>query len=112
MRGLRLRRPHKYGATKVKIDGYTFASKLEAGRFQELKLLEKAGAIRDLTVHPRYRIDINGEHICYVVLDFSYFHRDSGLHVEDTKGKDLPMSKLKRKLMKAVRGIDVKVISA
>ena len=129
MRGLRLRRPHKYGATRVNIDGYTFASKLEAGRYRELKLLEKAGAITNLTVHPKFKIEINGEHICDAIMDFSYLKSGDGqaplgvndlggIHfkkdvvVEDTKGHDLPISKLKRKLIRAVHGIEVEVIRA
>lgn len=51
----------KYGATKVVVDGITFDSQKEAGRYQELKLMERAGLIRDLQrqVHfqltPTYR---------------------------------------------------------
>ena len=35
----------KYGAVSTSVDGIWFASKLEAQRYSELKLMEKAGAI-------------------------------------------------------------------
>jgi len=35
---------NKYGAKKTVVDNITFDSKKEAARYQELKLLEKAGA--------------------------------------------------------------------
>jgi hypothetical protein len=44
----------KYGAVRTEVDGITFASKKEAKRYGELKLLEKAGEIRKLTLQPRY----------------------------------------------------------
>ena len=45
---------NKYGARKTVIDGITFDSKREAIRYQELKLLERAGEIKDLELQPKY----------------------------------------------------------
>jgi len=39
---------NKYGNKKITIDGETFDSKKEYNRFCELKLLERAGQIKDL----------------------------------------------------------------
>ena len=39
---------NKYGNKKTVVDGITFDSRKEAKRYQELKLLEKAGEIKDL----------------------------------------------------------------
>lgn len=104
-------RRHKYGAKKVKLDGYTFDSKAEAKRYGELKLLEKNGEIDALIVHPRYIIEINGDKICTVVLDFSYLRIGRGGWTrEDVKGMDNPLSRLKRKLVEAQYGIKVEVI--
>ena len=47
-------RTNKYGNKKVEIDGYTFDSQAEARRYQELKLLEKAGEINHLKLQPKY----------------------------------------------------------
>lgn len=44
----------KYRNVKTKINGYTFDSKKEAKRYQELLLLIKAGEITNLTVHPKF----------------------------------------------------------
>lgn len=41
---------NKYGNKKVEHAGYSFASKGEAGLFDELKLQEAAGEIRDIKV--------------------------------------------------------------
>lgn len=38
----------KYHAKKVEVNGITFDSKKEAKRYEELKLLERCGAIKDL----------------------------------------------------------------
>ena len=46
----------KFGNTKVEIDGELFDSKREAARYEELKLMEKGGLIRDLRVKTTYRL--------------------------------------------------------
>jgi hypothetical protein len=43
---------NKYNARKVTIGGYTFDSQAEARRYQQLLLLQSAGEIFDLEVHP------------------------------------------------------------
>ena len=67
---------HKYGAKPQKKDGKYFASKAEKFRWDELELLEKAGAISNLQFQPTfiltkakikyradYEYDQEGEHI-------------------------------------------------
>jgi hypothetical protein len=44
----------KYGAIPTVIDGIRFASKAEAKRYRELKLLEKAGEVRNIVLQPRF----------------------------------------------------------
>ncbi len=39
---------NKYSAIKQSLDGYSFASKLEANTYLHLKLLERAGEIKDI----------------------------------------------------------------
>lgn len=68
------------------IDGITFDSKKEAYRYQELRLLERAGQIRDLILQQKFPVDIGGKHFCNYTADFVYF--DCLLDrtvVEDTK---------------------------
>jgi hypothetical protein len=70
---------HKYRAVRTEVDGIRFASKREARRFQELLLLERAGEITNLQLHPRYPIEItrlsNGEvtTIGHYTADFAYW---------------------------------------
>ena len=115
---MRFQRRSKYNAVKVEIDGYIFDSKLEARRFEELKLLRSAGEIESLEVHPefgippkdRHRFDRWG-HICKVVLDFGYRSHGRQCQVyEDVKGKDNALSRLKRKLVQAFYGFEVEVV--
>ena len=47
---------HKYNAIPTTVDGIRFASKREARRYLELKLLQKAGHISDLELQPRFRL--------------------------------------------------------
>lgn len=102
---------HKYGAIKVKEDGYTFDSKAEFYRYRELLLLQRAGEIQSLRVHPKYECVVNGILVAKVILDFEYFDVKSKMKVvEDVKGKDTTVSRLKRKLIKAVHDIDVNIV--
>jgi hypothetical protein len=107
----------KYGAIRTEVDGITFASKAEARRYAELKLMERAGAIKDLTLQPRYPIVVEGVPICTYVADFFYFAvRDDGRTwrpvIEDVKGVRTPVFKLKAKLVKALYGITVQEVAA
>lgn len=78
---------------------------------------EKAGLISNLKVHPRFKIDVEGGHICDYVADFSY-QNDHGLIVEDTKGKDprtgwdtrTEAYKLKKVMMRVINHIEVREI--
>ncbi len=77
----------RYGnVNKIEHDGIRFDSKREFLRYMDLKLLEAAGEISDLRVHPRYPITIGGiaimvssnqhnkwdRHLTYEA-DFTYF---------------------------------------
>lgn len=46
----------KYHAKKTEVDGITFDSMREAKRYQELKLLEAAGQIKDLRLQVPYEL--------------------------------------------------------
>jgi hypothetical protein len=98
----------KYYNRPAEQDGYHFDSQAEARRYGELKLMEKAGEIIQLEVHPKYLLvegfvhdDIRETAINYIA-DFSYYdRRDKKLVVEDVKSlmtRKLPVYRLKRKL--------------
>lgn len=103
---------NKYRAKPTVIDGFRFDSKRESERYAELKLLERAGEIFGLVVHPKFSIDIQGEHVCTVELDFAYTAGNVTKHdvVEDVKGVDTAMSRLKRKLVHACHGVEVAIV--
>ena len=46
----------KYHNTKTVADGIKFDSKIEAERYAQLKLMERAGVIRDLELQPEYEL--------------------------------------------------------
>lgn len=93
------RSSNKYGAKKVRIGRYVFDSKLEARRYEQLKLLLAAEEIDQLKVHPRYKLECWEQDICTVVLDFEYWDcRIKQRVFEDAKGFYTPMSKLHHKL--------------
>ena len=51
-----VRRPSKYRAIAAEVDGVRFHSKAEAKRYGELKLLLRAGSIRNLELQPEFRL--------------------------------------------------------
>lgn len=76
---------NKLRATKVLIDGIVFDSKKEAKRYGELRTLQRAEIIRDLRVHPKYKLEVNGELVTTYKPDFDYL-QDNTIVVEDVKG--------------------------
>jgi len=52
---------NKFKAKPTVIDDIKFASKKEARRYGDLKLLERAGEIKDLEVHPKFKLEVNGQ---------------------------------------------------
>ena len=106
---------HKYGAIRTTVDGITFASKAEAKRWTYLRLLEKSRTIRMLIRQPRYPLMVGKEYIGDYAADFAYqLLTETGgpwvQVVEDVKGMDTPLSKWKRRHVRAQYGIDVEIV--
>ena len=109
---------NKFYAHKVEIDGYIFDSRAEGARYLELALMEKAGVIQELTVHPAYvlepRATVNGHKLRAItyVADFSYLE-DGQRVVEDCKGYATPVFRLKENLFRRRHpDLDFRVILA
>lgn len=125
-------RSTKYHNRKVTVDGITFDSQKEAVRFQELRLLERAGAISELRRQVKYILipaqreessetfkkgSKKGllkpgrviEQECSYIADFVYF-QDGKTVVEDAKGVRTPEYIIKRKLMLLNYGIKIKEV--
>ena len=85
----------------------------EARRCDELSLMQEGGLIRDLKAHPqvRFRLDVQGQHICDYLADFVYLDNERNAEVvEDYKGHQTEVSKFKLKLMAAVHGVNVELV--
>lgn len=105
---------HKYGAKSTDVDGIRFSSRKEAGRWQELKMLERGGEITGLTRQVTYYLQgANGPILtptgwkARYVADFVYFdNRTKDIVVEDAKGYATAEYKLKRAIL-AAQGITI-----
>lgn len=94
---------NKYHNQWVFSDGKWFASKKEENRYYELKLLEKTGVIKYLETQPKFLLQPKFKkkgktyrEIAYIA-DFSYVENNN-LVVEDVKGVETEVFKLKRKM--------------
>lgn len=104
----------KYHARKTVVDGITFDSRREAKRYGELKLLERAGVIRDLKRQVRYELipafNVGGKHYrpTSYVADFVYTDTATGAEVvEDCKGYRTDVYRLKAKLFAHKFGVAI-----
>lgn len=107
----------KYHAKPTTVDNIRFASMKEARRYQELKLLEKAGEIRLLTLQPVFPLRVNAIEapVSFIVgkyaADFQYEEPRDGrwrLVIEDVKGFKTPLYRWKRKHVEAQYGIEIR----
>lgn len=90
---------NKYHAKKTVVDGITFDSMAEAKRYGHLKLLERAGAISGLTVHPRYTvwegIDLTTNKKQKIAYEPDFVYIENGATVaEDVKGGKATITRL------------------
>lgn len=99
----------KYRNKKTVVDGIKFDSQREATRYSVLKIMQAAGVISDLRLQVPYVITVNGLKVCKYVADFVYIDRGREV-VEDVKGMKTPTYNLKKKLMKAVHGIEIQEV--
>jgi len=105
----------KYHAIATRVEGIRFASKLEAARYQQLKLWEKAGVVKWFIRQPRF--DLPGG-LVYVA-DFLVVFRCDGMldkaervEVSDCKGFQTQVFRMKLKLMRqAWPNVDLKLIT-
>ena len=100
-------RRSKYNARKVHEDGYTFDSIQECYRYRDLVLMEKAGAISNLVVHPVFLLQENfkdaatGKRHRAITYEGDFQYLENGATVvEDVKGKPTDMFRLKWKMFR------------
>ena len=100
------------------MDGHTFHSIREANRYRELKLMERAGAIKDLELQPKFeliptiRTETETLYKVSYYADFRYTDtKTGGVVVEDVKGYKTKEYVLKKKmLLHKYEGIDFREI--
>lgn len=96
---------NKYSNEKIIIDGHKFDSKKEGNRYLELKLLQKAGVIKELELQKEFILldgfkknGVTYKKISYYA-DFYYYDNERQKYiVEDTKGFKTDVYRIKKKL--------------
>ncbi len=98
----------KYHNQKTLHNGIQFDSRKEADRYRDLLLLERAGMISHLELQPRYNLIVNGYKLGFYKADFRYEDvATNSIVVEDVKGVRTAVYCLKKKLVKALYGIEI-----
>lgn len=120
----------KYHARKTSVDGVQFDSDAESRRYSELAILERAGEITDLELQPVFILQPTLKIKKVVVApdgrkrtktrtvrpityraDFRYTDAATGeVVVEDVKGVQTEVFRIKAKMMLSVHGIEVKLV--
>ena len=101
----------KYRNLPTEADGIKFDSKKEAGRYLQLKLCVAAGQVRALRLQVPYKLAVNGKHVCTYRADFVYEGKFGARWievVEDVKGVRTREYLIKKKLMAAIYGIEIR----
>lgn len=107
---LRTRRS-KYGNKRVRLPGEArpFDSQHEAGEFVKLKMLESRGVIGKVSRQVPFELAVNDVKITTYRADFTWREPLTGnVIVADAKGYPTPEYKIKKALMKAIHGIDIR----
>jgi hypothetical protein len=102
--------PSKYRNQKTECNGIQFDSRKEAGRYQELLMMQRAGQICHIEIQPRYDLVVNGSKLGFYRADFRYEVVATGVQVtEDVKSKATKTAVycLKKKLVKALYGVEI-----
>lgn len=96
---------NKYHNKKIIYDGIKFDSIKEKNRYIELKLLERAGLIKNLQLQYEFELQpafiLNKKKIRKIsyIADFYYFDNElNDFIIEDTKGMRTEVYKIKKKM--------------
>jgi len=112
---------NKYHAEPIHVDGVRFASRKEAARYLELKLMSKAGEIDELELQPvfplhvmeiwRSQVPIRIATVGKFTADFRYRDLSTGeIVVEDVKSTVTKTEayRLRKRIAEAVHGITIR----
>lgn len=108
---------NKYHNKKVIVNGHKFDSIKEANYYNQLKLLQRAGFIRDLELQktfilqPSFKLNNKTRRQITYKADFTYFsNEDNKIHVVDVKGFRVDVYKVKKKMFEYKYGIEIEEI--
>lgn len=111
-------REHKYRAIPTTVGGIRFASKIEATRYQQLLLLQRAGHVKAIELQPEFLLQEAFEYkgktekpITYKA-DFKITYPDGRVIYEDVKGfKTKEFQRTRKLLLYRYRDIEFRVTS-
>jgi hypothetical protein len=101
---------NKYRNKKTVVGGLLFDSKKEASYYTQLMWRKKAGEIKEIMLQEKFKVEIEGKHICYYLADFVIVYPDGRKEVIDVKSeitKKNPVYRLKKKLVEALYKIKI-----
>lgn len=102
---------NKYGNVKTIYNGRKFDSKKEANHAASLEILRNARDSRERVERIDYQVpfhlDMGAVHICNYIADFVVKYADGRKEVQDVKGFRTDVYKIKKKLMFALKGINI-----
>lgn len=98
----------KYKNKGIRTEEGFFHSIGESERWTELKLLAAAGTITDLKRQVKITLEVDGIWIADYFADFTYTEAGEYI-VEDFKGKENSYFRLKKRLIFAVKKIDIRL---
>lgn len=105
-------RSNKYGALRTSVDGIAFDSKAEAQYYALLRLRERAGEVSAVELQKPFTLTAGAGFLVGTYrADFAFFdHKEKRERIIDVKGFDTPLSKWKRKHVRAQYGIEVEIV--
>jgi hypothetical protein len=97
---------NKYRNKKTFVENLQFDSKKEAARYVVLREMERTKEIEGLKLQPTFKLAVGDFPICKYRADFEYILNGQRV-VEDVKGMKTAIYRIKKKLVKAIHGIDI-----
>lgn len=113
---MKYQKTNKYFNVICKYNGITFHSKKEKNYYLKLKMLQKAGKIKDLKLQvpfvliETFKVDDRTYRKTKYLADFTYLDDKDKLHVVDVKGFRTKEYELKKKLMAWKYGIEIEEV--
>ena len=102
-----MRGKNKYHAIAVDIDNMRFDSKLEARYYNLLKVLVRSGQVEYFLRQVPFHLPGRVTYRC----DFQVFWKAKEVTYVDVKGRDTPMSRLKRKQVEDLYPVKIELVS-